>query len=817
MEKTFYWRKSKVFVLACVFSIIVVGLELLAVYLVTEGQQKTVISDLSSPILDVLVFIALFIAAKQSAVHSKRLAIGLGLICLAMFCNLLADSSWGIIELGLKQEPFPSIADLFYLIYYPLILTGVLLLPRNRGGTRENLKRTLDISIVLLAATLGLWYFLIGPSIQSNTGEPFLNQIILLAYSVGDVVLLGALLDIIFSRYGENIDVYLIYLSASLVVSIVADCIYSYQALQGSYVSGGVLDISWIIGTLLIGLAAVSFIVSNRSPDNPAQFSQTKALIRKLQMFLPFLSYILLVCAFLLLVLVGPNSKSMSFKTISIFVGGVIGLVLVRQILTLSENIRLNSQLSKTNDELQIEITKRDKVEEQLFYDNLHDELTGLANRTLFKDRLDQIIAYARRYANYSCAILFIDLDRFKIINDSLGHLMGDQILVLVAQRLSVCLRSGDTIARFGGDEFEVLLNKTDDTSSVLIAVNKIIEALHAPFELEGHALYITASIGIVPNLVGYERAEEILRDADIAMYAAKTLGKDRFEIFDVNMRVAANSRLLVENDIRKGLENQEFQLYYQPIVDLKTNQLMGFEALIRWLHNERGLLSPAEFLDIAEESGLIVPIGAWVLKQACVQLKTWQEEYPALQGLSVNVNISSKQFSHPKLDELVIEALNASGLDAGSLKLEITEKVLINNYSAARKVFSVLQELGVEIQLDDFGTGYSSLGYLQHFQINALKVDRSFIHEMDRDHKSSELVRAIVAMAHALGISIIAEGIETENELHDLKGLMCDYGQGFIISRPMDPESTGKVLASMGHGIQYPDKNVERKPKKDR
>jgi EAL domain-containing protein (putative c-di-GMP-specific phosphodiesterase class I) len=282
-------------------------------------------------------------------------------------------------------------------------------------------------------------------------------------------------------------------------------------------------------------------------------------------------------------------------------------------------------------------------------------------------------------------------------------------------------------------------------------------------------------------------------------------------------MRVEANSRLLVENDIRKGLENQEFQLYYQPIVDLKTNRLMGFEALIRWLHNERGLLLPGEFLDIAEESGLIVPIGEWVLKQACMQLKTWQEEYPALQGLSVNVNISSKQFSHPRLEQQVVEALNASGLNASCLKLEITEKVLINNYSAARKVFSILQELGVEIQLDDFGTGYSSLGYLQHFQINALKVDRSFIHEMDKDHKSSELVRAIVAMAHALGISIIAEGIETDNELHELKGLFCDYGQGFLISRPMDLGSAGKVLAAMGVGIQYPNQNVEKKPQRDR
>jgi len=316
--------------------------------------------------------------------------------------------------------------------------------------------------------------------------------------------------------------------------------------------------------------------------------------------------------------------------------------------------------------------------------------------------------------------------------------------------------------------------------------------------------VYITASIGVVSNLVGYKFAEDILRDADIAMYQAKASGKDRYEIFDVHMRTRAFSRLELENEIRMGLERDEFQLYYQPILSLESNHLAGFEALIRWLHPKRGLLLPAEFLSIAEESGLILPMGDWVLHEACGQLRRWQEKYPNLHNLSVNVNISSKQFLHPNFIEHIVRTLNDSGLKAEALKLEITEGVLISNYSTANEVFTKLQNLGVELQIDDFGTGYSALGYLQHFPINAIKIDRSFVNEMVKSRKSTELVRAIISIAREMGMETIAEGIETEKQLSELKGLLCSYGQGFLLSKPQDSVSTEKILASLGHGGQH-------------
>jgi EAL domain-containing protein (putative c-di-GMP-specific phosphodiesterase class I) len=322
---------------------------------------------------------------------------------------------------------------------------------------------------------------------------------------------------------------------------------------------------------------------------------------------------------------------------------------------------------------------------------------------------------------------------------------------------------------------------------------------LHSPFKLEGHELYITASIGIVSNLVGYEYAEDILRDADIAMYQAKTSGKDRYEIFDVHMRTQAFSRLEMENEMRAGLEKREFQLYYQPIISLETNRLACFEALIRWLHPKRGLLLPLEFLPIAEESGLILPIGNWVLQEACSQLKSWQNKFPNLQNVGVNVNISSKQFSHSIFIEQVLQALRTSNLNASALKLEITEGVLISNYAPANEVFTKLQGLGVELQIDDFGTGYSALGYLQHFPINAIKIDRTFVNEMAKSRKSTGLVRAIISMAREMGMETIAEGIETEKQLSELKGLLCGYGQGFLLSRPLDTASIEKVLTNMG------------------
>ena len=803
MGKSSRWHTSNIFYLACIISILVLGINLAIVFLVKDETQKGILSDVISPTVDVATCITLFFAARRSATRSKRIGIAWGTIALALLFFSLGDITWAILELGLKQQPFPSIADGFYLVYYPVFLVGVLLLPENPASTGEKINKALDISIVMVAAVLGFWNFLIGPSLISNNGLPGLEQSILLAYPVGDLVLLGALLLLINNRSKAQSEISLLLLAASLSSTIIADSIFDYQSLLGTYVSGGLLDLGWILGTLLVGLAGISQIISFNFKENPEKHPKEYEYLGKLKASVPYIPYVWLVGAYILLVKGGLNPLPMSFLPLSLGVGGIIFLVLIRQIITLADNRKLNTRLKKTNIELQIEISEHNRVEEQLSYEALHDTLTGLSNRTLFVDRLGQVMEYVKRRSEYKFAVLFIDLDQFKIINDSLGHLIGDQLLVLVARRLRESLRSSDSIARFGGDEFEVLLDNTVDIDSVLVVAEKIKQALHSPFKLEGREVYVTASIGIVLDLVGYENADDILRDADIAMYQAKAMGRDRYEIFNIKMRHQAFSRLELENELRRGLEKQEFQLYYQPIISLASNHLVGFEALIRWLHPKRGLLLPVEFLSIAEESGLIVPIGNWVLNEACGQLKTWQDKYPDRHDVSINVNISSSQFSQPIFVEQVVQALNNSGLQASCLKLEITEGVLIGNYGMANEIFTKLRNLGVDLQIDDFGTGYSALGYLQHFPINAIKIDRTFVNEMAKGHKSTELVRAIVSMAREMGMETIAEGIETEKQLSELKGLLCGYGQGFLLSEPLNRESTEQVLANLEIGVQ--------------
>jgi diguanylate cyclase (GGDEF)-like protein len=452
--------------------------------------------------------------------------------------------------------------------------------------------------------------------------------------------------------------------------------------------------------------------------------------------------------------------------------------------------------LGKANLELQNEIAERERVERQLSYNALHDAMTGLANRTLFLDRLGQAIEHTKRRAEYVFAVLFIDLDQFKVVNDSLGHLRGDQLLILVAQRLRDCLRSSDTIARFGGDEFEILLDVTGAEKTILTVTDKIQEVIRSPFKIEEHEVHVTASIGVLTSLDGYDHAEDVLRDADLAMYQAKALGKGRSEIFDINMRTQAFLHLAVENELRRALDNRELQLYYQPILSLESNRLVGFEALLRWHHPMRGILLPEEFLSVAEESGLILPISNWVLNETCSQLRQWHEQFPDLKDLTVNVNISGKQLLQPNFIERVAAALETHKLKAEYLKLEINEAALISNYARANEVFTELKNLGVQLQVDNFGKGHSAPRYLHQFPITTIKVDKSFIEGMGKGRGTTDFIRAIVSMSRELGIKIIAEGIETGEQLEELKKLLFDFGQGYLFSKPLDAESAEKILA---------------------
>lgn len=451
-------------------------------------------------------------------------------------------------------------------------------------------------------------------------------------------------------------------------------------------------------------------------------------------------------------------------------------------------------------DGITTDITKLKLAQEQLEYDALHDALTGLANRNLLKDRLEQAIKRNQRYEDKLFAVLFLDLDRFKYINDSLGHAIGDLLLLEVVKRLRNCQRVGDTLARFGGDEFVILLQDLNDTDEAIQVAERIHQVLREPIMLGGSEIFISTSIGIavsgsLPPYTKYTQVNDILRDADLAMYRAKASGQGNYILFDPKMHLRAIDQLQLENDLRRAIEREEFLVYYQPIVSLSTSEIQGFEALVRWQHPVRGLVSPAVFIPLAEETGLSVAIDRLVLRLACHQLKVWQEQLPHLAPLTMSVNLSVKQFSQPGLIEFLDRVLQETGIDGSCLKLEITESVVIDNPGSALGILQQLRQRNVQLCIDDFGTGYSSLSYLNSFPFNTLKIDRSFVMRLGQEQENSEIVKAILNLGLSLGMNVIAEGVETGEQLTQLQNLNCSYGQGYLFSRPMDSQTMTDFL----------------------
>ena len=446
-----------------------------------------------------------------------------------------------------------------------------------------------------------------------------------------------------------------------------------------------------------------------------------------------------------------------------------------------------------------------EETKEHFRHAAFHDSLTGLPNRAMFTELLKAEMDGARRRDRHMFAVLFLDLDRFKNINDSLGHTHGDLLLVAFAERLERALRPVDTLARFGGDEFAILLSGISEATDAVRVAQRISDELSEPFVLDKNSAFATSSIGIALSSSGYDRPEDILRDADTAMYRAKENGKARYEVFDHGMHARAVSRLQLESDLRQAVEQKEFCVYYQPIVSLQTGRLAGLEALVRWNHPRRGLVSPADFIPVAEETGLIVPIGEWVLQEACKHIRRCQLVYPSHRSLSLSVNLSARQVAQPDLLERIKDALAASKLDPHCLKLEITESVVMENAEAAALMFKQLRALGVQLSIDDFGTGYSSLSYLHRFPLNYLKIDRSFVSRLTTDNDNA-IVRTISTLARNLGMEVIAEGIETEEQYQQLKILGCEYGQGFLFSHPVDNEGVLHLLAQDAHRDLRPD-----------
>lgn len=460
------------------------------------------------------------------------------------------------------------------------------------------------------------------------------------------------------------------------------------------------------------------------------------------------------------------------------------------------------------------DITERKRAEEKLQHNAQHDGLTDLPNRTLFLDRLQRAFGRAQKNPGYKFAVLFVDIDGFKVFNDTMGHRVGDNIIIEIGKRLTGCLRFEDTLsrpagatgqssyqsdevlARLGGDEFTILIGSIHDPSDAMRVANRIQDALGV-FVVEGREVFISASIGIALSTTPRTTAEELLRDADIAMYRAKTLGKSCCEFFDEEMHAKAVKLLHLENDLRRAIDEQDFRVHYQPIIRMETGGIVGFEALLRWRRSPECLASPDSFISVAEAAGLIVPLGKWSLREACRQAQKWQRDYPHHSGFNISVNVSPKQFAHPELVSDIQEVLENTGIDPRRLHLEITESVAMADPARTKQVLSQLKNLGVRICLDDFGTGHSSLSRLRRLPVDGLKIDRSFISHMEGDAQARQIVRLIIEFAHTVNLKVIAEGVETSAQLDHLKRLGCEFGQGYFFSKPVDAHRAESLLAA--------------------
>ncbi len=441
------------------------------------------------------------------------------------------------------------------------------------------------------------------------------------------------------------------------------------------------------------------------------------------------------------------------------------------------------------------DITGRKLVEEKMMYDVLHDILTGLPNRASLLNNLQKALPLSSDRENEILAALFLDLDGFKVVNDSLGHSTGDELLKEVANRLLECVRDGDFVARLGGDEFTILLEKVRDLSQVTAIAERIKKRISEPVILNGQEVFVGTSIGIATTKIQYANPDEILRDADSAMYQSKARGKGCYTIFEPQMHDNAAQLLELTNDLRRAIEKGDFILHYQPIKSMVENRIIGFEALVRWKHWSNALISPAVFIPLAEEAGFINEIDNWTMNEACSQLRKWLDEFPEYKDLTISVNVSPKQFVRSGLVEKVKAAISASGLSAKNLKLEITESAVVQNIVNTAGMLQEITDFGVKIALDDFGTGYSSLSYLHELPITTLKIDRSFISCLSEQESRVEIVRAIVSLAHNLKMDVVAEGIETVEQLNKLNEMGCEFGQGYYLSRPLDKEGIHELL----------------------
>jgi diguanylate cyclase (GGDEF)-like protein len=739
-----------------------------------DESAHTLVGDLACLPPSLVVALLAWRAARRLA-NDRPSARAWGLLAGAVLAYFLGDLVWFHTEIVLGLQPFPSWADVGYLAFYPLALAGLLCFPGALRGPEQRARLALDTVTVLLGGGLLVWYFLLRPMALAEGAEP-LATALSTSYAVGDLALLFGVVGLLLRRPAAGRRGALALLIVGLGLFFVADLAFAWLSLQGAYRSGDWPDSLWLAALACMALGAqVERARAGQSPVNVPEEESGPTWTR-------WLPYAAIGASVGLLLVV---ARDHALAPVGELIGGVaalVGLIVGRQFLALRENARLARQQAA----LVAEMAHR----------AAHDALTGLPNRVLLRERLAVALGRAE---GTGAALLYIDLDNFKVVNDSLGHQAGDRLLVGVARRLRAAVRPADTVARLGGDEFTILLAEGADLAAATTVAERVTAALQAPFSVDGREFFASTSIGIAVSGPDLSEPDDLLRAADTALYRAKRLGKGCAQTYDPSLRAEAERRLALEHDLRRALARDEFQVHYQPVVDLATGAVREVEALVRWRHPECGLVAPAEFLPVADETGLIVPIGQFVLDEACRQVTRWQVEHPSDPPLALAVNVSAREFRRPTVVVDVMRALLTTGLSPSSLVLEITESSMMENAEATLATLRDLKALGVRLAVDDFGTGYSSLAYLKRFPVDALKVDRAFVRGLEQDREDQALVSAMVAAADALHLTVVAEGIETAAQVELLRRQGCGLGQGFYFARPGDGAAIGAVLEARG------------------
>ncbi|MEL6893317.1 MAG: EAL domain-containing protein, partial [Actinomycetota bacterium] len=671
-------------------------------------------------------------------------------VALAMGTFLTADVVYYLLELRSGGvAPYPSLADGFYLSMYPIMIIGLVMMLRKVSPGRD-MAGMIDAGLVAVATFAVLGILVMDTYIEDDSIS-LSGRLISIAYPVMDVALITVAARLVSAvQLKQKTFAFFTVAMASLLV---ADTIYGILNTAGAYKTGGIVDAFWIGFYALVAAGALHPSMADRiEPRENTQGSITRPRLAVL---------FLVVLAVPVIDLVWGKPFDKVFTTTASMIMFTLVLIRLMGLMTVVQH-----------------------KEQQARHDAMHDSLTGLANRKLFGDRVE---SFVQQRKDGVVSVLFVDLDDFKFINDSLGHQVGDDLLVAVASRLNDCVRSNDLVARLSGDEFAVLLESAVDRQDAVAVAQRVQDSLEKPVVIDDREIMISASVGIaVERRANIERAETILRAADVAMYRAKGKGKGRFEFFEQGMHLEAIERLDLKTDLQVALERGQFELNYQPVVDMSDEKVRGVEALIRWNHPTRGYVMPDRFIQLAEQTGLIVPIGRWVLTEACRQVMRWRKEHPEHAPRSVAVNLSVRQLHDPKLLEDVADALSASGLEPEALILEITESMLIEETDRGSRALDQLKAMKVKIAIDDFGTGYSSLSYLKRFPVDTIKIDKSFVAEMETSTTSAALVKAVVDLAHNLGVATVAEGIENADQKAKIHELGCTFGQGYHFARPL-------------------------------